>query len=77
MQLNRLAKVNTLDIEREGLKRDLVALAEDDYAMTIRGNRQDEAMLSLIRPVLQAEIRARIRVIERELAHMGVEVGDA
>lgn len=77
MQLNRLAKVNTLDIEREGLKRDLVALANEEYALTIRGNRQDEAILSLIRPVLQAEIRARIRVIERELQNMGVEVGDA
>lgn len=77
MQLNRLAKVNTLDLEREGLKRDLVALANGEYVLTIRSNRQDDGMVSLIRPVLQAEIKARIRVIERALQELGVEVGDA
>lgn len=77
MQLNRLEKVNQLDQYREGLKRDLVALGAGEYVMTIRGERVDDAILSLVRPVLQAEVKARIRVAERQLAELGVEVGDA
>lgn len=75
MKLSRLAMVNRIDLARHGLHEDLRALQAGDFVMTVRGNRQDEALLALVRPVLEREIKARIAALEADLEQLGVEVG--
>lgn len=42
--------------------------------VTISGERQDDAILELVRPVIEAEIRARIASLDRDIEALGVTV---
>ena len=50
-------------------------LSTRPLVITIDGQTQDEAMLARVRPVIEAEVRARIASLDRDLEAMGVIVG--
>lgn len=43
--------------------------------LTIDGDRQDDAMLALLLPVIVRELEARVAQLDRDLASYGFEVG--
>lgn len=49
-------------------------LSARPLVITIDGQPQDEAMLALARPVLEAEINARIASLDRDIEALGVSV---
>lgn len=68
--------IRTMDA-RDALMRSLQALLATGVpglAVTIDGERQDEAMLALVRPVIETEIRARMASLDRDIEAMGVIV---
>lgn len=64
--------IRTMDA-RDALMRSLQALPSC-LVITIDGERQDDAMLALVRPVIEAEIRARMASLDRDIEAMGVIV---
>lgn len=42
--------------------------------VTISGERQDDAILELVRPIIEAEIKARIASLDRDIEALGVTV---
>jgi len=45
-----------------------------ELTVAIDGERQDEAMLALVRPAIETEIKARIASLDRDIEALGVTV---
>lgn len=77
--IGQLPMLNRTMVAREALMRTLQALlaaGEPGFAVTIDGERQDDAMLALVRPVIETEIRARMASLDRDIEAMGVIVSN-
>ncbi len=59
----------------EGVERAVERVQADDFCVSIAGNRQDEAMLARVKPVLISELTGRKAELERDLTSYGVERG--
>ena len=49
-------------------------LGKAPFVITIDGERQDDTILELVRPVVIKELRARVRTLDRDLEALGVAV---
>lgn len=84
VRLNSLAMINRIVDARSALQRKLDALKVREepasllgarpLAVTVDGESLDEAMLALVRPVIEKELRARLASIDRDLRALGVDV---
>ena len=71
MKLEKLQMVNRLDAARSHL---LAQLASGTLRVSINGNDQDMVIVELVRPVVEAELRSRLREIEDDMTALGVVV---
>jgi hypothetical protein len=74
VKLSRLPMVLRIAEERNALRAQLDSLDKRKICVSIDANRQDDTIIELIRPVLDCELRARIAVIDRDLAALGVVI---
>lgn len=81
MKLCRLEMVNRIADERKALLHRIAivdapreTLVEPRYRILIDGERQDEAIHALVRPVLVRELKARIATLDKDLEALGVVV---
>lgn len=44
------------------------------YVITVDGQRMDDAMLALVKPVIEREINGRIAAFDRDLEALGVDL---
>lgn len=51
----------------------LVSLENEDFVVTIGGQRQDDAMLALVKPALERELLGRTSSLDRDLVAFGVD----
>ena len=71
MKLEKLQMVNRLDAARSHL---LAQLARGTLRVSINGNDQDMVIVERVRPVVEAELRSRLREIEDDMTALGVVV---
>lgn len=79
MRLSMLGIVNRTADARAALLFQLQLLENVDNQslhLTLDGNRMDGTMVALVRPVIAAELRGRIRSLERDLEAQGIVVGN-
>lgn len=74
MRLGALDMVNRSVKERDRLLALRAEIEADGLNVVIRGQYQDDAMVALIRPVINGEITGRLRRIESDLVSMGVDL---
>lgn len=83
MNLDRLEMVNRYAEARQALLHQIAVVdgaidverkspLASHFHMTVDGVRLDDAMVALVRPVILGELRARIRMIDADLARLGV-----
>lgn len=70
MKLANFSQASLLVSERRQLETKLIS----KIGVTLAGTYQDDDIVELVRPVVEAEIRARISRIDAELRLLGVEV---
>lgn len=76
MKLSALTKVVEAKLELDRVLKKIEAVELDCFVLTINGGeREDAAMLAVIKPSLLAELKARRSAITRSIEAHGVEVG--
>lgn len=74
MKLSDLPTVHRTQKERERIIEDLAALEIGLFNLTVRGTAQDDALAARVRPVIEAELKARLASLDRNLVANGVKV---
>ena len=67
--------VNRIDDARLSLKRQVeLTTVAGKLRVSIDGEPQDEGIIALVRPVIERELRARMKSLEVDLVALGVKV---
>lgn len=74
MKLSQLPTVHHVQKARERIIEDLAALELGLFNLTVRGTAQDDALAARVRPVIEAELKARLASLDRDLVANGVKV---
>lgn len=75
MKLSMLSIVNRTDDALRRTQESIAQVEADGFVITIGGERQDDAMLARVKPVLLSELAGRKASLERDLASYGVVLG--